>query len=205
MKPFSIILQNLAVLAVFVLALVGYGLWRSDARLVDRDLPVHYPEAPARGALGEVVESAGVTVTVLSAERRRSSEGTGGLVLSSRAKIDDLTDFVTVTVAVSNGSDEPVSLDYYGTGQRADVLLGARKPAPRAALPLLPNDVRRMGAAEPLPARVLEPGESVSGSLVYPVNRQASELALAILPARSLTATGHTLPSFEIDLEPPSR
>jgi hypothetical protein len=58
---------------------------------------------------------------------------------------------------------------------------------------------------EPLPARVLEPGESVSGVMVYPVNRHASELVLALLPAHHLTAGGHSLPSFEIDLEEPRR
>jgi hypothetical protein len=201
--PIRILLQNLAVLGLFVLALLVYGWWRAPAWL-DRELPVHFPEAPARGGLGEPVEAGGVVVTVASFERRRSMEGTGDLVLSSRAMIDGLTDFVTLEVRVDNGSSEPVSFDWYGEGQRADVLLGARRPSPVTALPLLPSDLRRLGL-EPLPAVVLEPGESASGAMVYPLNRQAAELALAILPARFLTAEGHSLPSFEIDLETPGR
>jgi hypothetical protein len=203
-KPFSILLQNLAVLGLFVLALLAYGWWRSNPAWLDRELPVHFPEAPARGALGENVEASGVVVTVDSFERRRSMDGTGGLVLSSRARIDSLTDFVTLELRIDNGSGEPISLDWYGEGQRADVLLGARRPSPVTALPLLPNDLRRLGL-EPLPPEVLEPGESVFGAMVYPLNRHASELVLALLPAHHLTAGGHSLPSFEIDLETPGR
>jgi hypothetical protein len=203
-KPLRILLQNLAVLALFVLALLAYGWWRSNPEWVDRELPVHYPEAPVRGVLGEPAESGGVEVMVASLERGRSMEGTSGLVLSSRARIDALTDFVTLELQVGNGSATPVSLDWYGTGQRADLLLGARRPSPVTALPLLPDDLLRLGL-EPLPPRVIEPGESVSGAMVYPIKRHAGELALAILPARFLTADGHSLSSFEIDLEAPSR
>jgi hypothetical protein len=202
MRTFRVLLQNLAVLALFIAGLLAYGWWRSDPSIVDRDLPVHYPEEPARGTLGEPVTATGVTVTVTGVERRRSTEGTGGLELSSRARIGRLTDFFTVTLEIHNRGIEPVSLDYYGAGQRADILLGARKPVPpTTSPPLLPRDLERIGGLVPLPSTVLEPGESISGSLLYPINRQARDLTLAILPAHFLTAGGHTVPSFEIDLE----
>jgi hypothetical protein len=57
--PIRILLQNLAVLGLFILALLAYGWWRSNPDWRDRDLPVHYSEAPARGGLAEAVESGG--------------------------------------------------------------------------------------------------------------------------------------------------
>jgi hypothetical protein len=200
-RTFKLLLQNLAVLALFALALLAYGWWRSDPGIVDRALPVHYPQEPARGSLGEPVTAHGVTVLVTSFDRRRSTEGTAGLELSSRARIGSLVDFVIVNVEFRNDGSEPVSLDYYGSAQRADLLLGARRPVPpTVSLPLLPRDLESIGGLEPLPSRVLEPGETIAGSLIYPLNRHARDLAFAVLPAYFLTANGASVPSFEIDL-----
>lgn len=201
-RVLTVLLQNLAVLAVFVLAVVLYGWWRGDENLVDRELKVRYQGTPAMGVLGEEVETEGVSVTVVSFERQRSTSVAAGVRLSSRARVDNLTDLVAVELRVRNRSDEEVSLDYHGTGQRADVRLGARRPSPRTALPLLPQDVRAIGRWEPLPSRVLQPGEEMSGALVFPMNRHAHDLALALVPERFLTAAEPDLPSFEISLEP---
>lgn len=197
-----VLLQNVAVLALFVLAVVLYGWWRGDESLVDREPRFRYQSPPTVGVLGEEVEAGGVSVNVISFERQRSTLGTDGLRLSSRARVDNLTDLVAVELRVQNGSDVEVSFDYHGTAQRADLRLGARRPSPRTALPLLPEDVKAIGRWVPLPSEVLQPGDELSGTLVYPMNRHAHDLVLAILPERFLTADGPSLPSFEIALEP---
>lgn len=201
-KTLMVLLQNLGVLVLFVLAILLYGWWQGDERQIDRELKVRYQGTPTAGVLGEDVEADGLSVMVVSFDRQRSTSGTAGVTLSSRARIDNLTDLVAVELRVRNRSDEDVSFDYHGRGQRADVRLGARRPSPRTSLPLLPEDVNALGRWEPLPSQVLQPGEEVSGTLVFPMHRHAFDLALAIVPERFLTASGPDLPSFEIDLEP---
>lgn len=182
------LLVVLVVLAVTVLPRVLRG-----ERTLPIDIPADACLLPAQGGRCGPAE-----VRVLGGPRtvtRSELAGAGAPRLSARAAADERFDFRLLRVAVANRGDAPLRFAPFTLFEAPRVRLGVWSPGADAALPLLAEDVERIGAAtvsgwregdalRGAPGGALAPGAEAAGWLGFAVNPRADGLELLLLPAR---------------------
>ena len=196
------LLANVGAAGLFALIALAYFLLLYRPGLINRDFPVTLPENRTLGTLGETLVNKGLELRVEDVERLPSMQFADTVRAASRAKPDRLTDYVIVLVSLHNLSDEPKTLQYYGSGQDIEFLLGTRRPSPDVKLAALPRETASIVQGEALTGGGLAPGKQVSGYLVFPTNKGAKELSLLVIPNRYRSVDAE-LSTFEVRLEPP--
>lgn len=194
------LLANIGAAGLFALIALAYFLLFYRPGLINRDFPVALPENRSVGTLGETLVNRGLELRVESVERLPSMQFADTVKAASRAKPDRLTDYVIVLVSLHNLSDEPKTLQYYGSGQDIEFLLGTRRPSPDVKLAALPGETASIVQGEALPRGELASGERASGYLVFPTNKGAKDLSLLVIPNRYRRLDAE-FSTFEVSLE----
>ena len=193
------LLGNLGALAICALVMLAPFLFFYRPDQINRSFPVNLPEGRAVGVMGETLVSEGLELRVVSLERI-PSEQLDDLNVTARSRPDKATDYVVLFINVTNTSSEPKSLHYDSLESNVEFLLGARRPTPDVMLASFPRDAEAITGEPALPSRALEPGETVSGTLVFPTNQAAKELSLLVVPNRYRSVEG-TVSTFEVSLD----
>ncbi|CAN5834588.1 hypothetical protein BH24DEI2_BH24DEI2_19780 [soil metagenome] len=196
----TFLVGNLGALGLIALIALGHFFMFYRPALINRAFPVTLPQNHAVGSFGEPVSSHGLKLYVTSMTTVKSAELPSSARLSSRAQSALTPLYLVLETSVSNTTSEPVTFQYYGVGQKLELRLGARRPQPTVFLPTLPRDAEVITGETPLPSRLLEPGETVSGVIAFTLNQVARDLSLLVIPKAQEDAD--KLPSFEIGLEP---
>lgn len=194
------LLSGLGVIGVFASIALAYFLLFYRPNLINRAFPLTLPENRTEGVLGETLANDGLELRVESLERLPSTDFADTVRATSRAKPDRMTDYVIVFVSLRNNSKHPKTLQYYGSGQDIEFLLGARRPFPDVMLAAHPRETASIVQGEALRGGDLASDKEASGYLVFPTNQAAKELSLLVIPNR-YRKVEKSLSTFEVALE----